>query len=92
MGTATVTELNQQTRRVLARVAHGEEMDITDRGRVVAKLIAMEPDPLSALIGSGKLHPATCEFPLATWKGLARQHEPVNTDHESGALLREMRT
>ncbi len=91
MRTATLTELNQQTRRVLDRVARGEEVCITDRGRVVAKLVATQENPLAPLLASGMLRPATCDFPLPRWRGTAREAVAVAAEHESGALLREMR-
>lgn len=38
MATVSRTELNQQTAKVLARVAAGETVTITDRGRPIAQL------------------------------------------------------
>lgn len=80
-----VRELNQNTAGVLARVKRGEQIDITERGTVVARLVPAEVNPLSELIGSGKLHPATVT-------GAApRPPGPIVTTHEAGDLVRQMR-
>lgn len=86
MSDVPVRELNQNTAAVLARVKHGEQIDITERGRVIARLIPAQENPLSALLESGKLHPATANAAAAP-----RPVGPVRTDHEAGELLREMR-
>ena len=85
MAEVAVRELNQNTAGVLARVKHGEEIDITERGAVVARLVPAHAHPLSGLIGSGKLRPATLSGPAP------RPDGPIHTDHEAGELLRELR-
>jgi prevent-host-death family protein len=80
-----VRELNQNTAGVLARVKRGEEIDITERGAIIARLIPAQPHPLADLIASGALRPATAGGPLPRPSG------PTRTDHEAGELLREMR-
>ncbi|GLY71461.1 type II toxin-antitoxin system Phd/YefM family antitoxin [Amycolatopsis taiwanensis] len=85
MAQVPVRQLNQDTAGVLARVKRGEEVEITDRGAVVARLIPAQPSPTSALIASGKLRPATLTGPIPHPKG------PVRTDHEAGDLLRRLR-
>jgi hypothetical protein len=42
-------------------------------------------DPLSDLITTGKLHPATATGPAPRARG------PIHTDHEAGELLRQLR-
>jgi prevent-host-death family protein len=85
MADVPVRELNQHTARVLSRVKAGEQIDITERGTVIARLIPASDHPLSHLMTSGKLHPATLG-------GRApRPGGPVATDQESGRLLRELR-
>ncbi len=37
-----VRELNQNTSQVLARVRHGETVEVTERGRPVARLVPIE--------------------------------------------------
>ncbi|HEV7787764.1 MAG TPA: type II toxin-antitoxin system prevent-host-death family antitoxin, partial [Pseudonocardia sp.] len=55
MSDVPVRELNQNTAGVLARVKRGEQVDITDRGTVVARLIPAQSHPMTDLISSGKL-------------------------------------
>jgi len=85
MGEVRVRELNQDTAGVLARVKGGEEIDITERGTVIAWLIPAQPHPLASLISAGKLQPATRRGPIS------RPASPIRTDHEAGELLRALR-
>jgi prevent-host-death family protein len=85
MSDVPVRELNQNTASVLARVKRGERIDITERGKVIARLIPAQDHPLSELIATGKLHPATLTGPAPRPAG------PVNIDDEAGKLLRELR-
>lgn len=78
-------ELNHDTAGVLARVKQGEQIDITERGAVVARLIPAQGHPLAELIGSGRLAPATMTGPAPRPSG------PVRIDHEAGQVLRELR-
>ena len=61
-----VRELNQQTSRVIDRVRNGEALEITDRGRVVARLVPATalPDPLEQLVAEGRAVPATVWGPI----------------------------
>lgn len=52
---ATKTELNQQTARVLARVAAGERLTVTDRGRPIAELSPPAKDSWAELVASGQV-------------------------------------
>ncbi|MEB3049297.1 type II toxin-antitoxin system prevent-host-death family antitoxin [Mycolicibacter sp. MYC123] len=85
MAEVPVRELNQNTAGVLARVKRGEQLEITERGTVIARLVPAQDDPLSEMIQSGQLSPATVHGPVPHPSG------PVRTDHEAGELLREMR-
>jgi prevent-host-death family protein len=51
-----VRELNQNTSQVLARVSGGETIEITDRGRPVARLVPVgdETASLARLVASGR--------------------------------------
>jgi prevent-host-death family protein len=51
-----VRELNQNTSQVLARVSSGETIEITDRGRPVARLVPVDDDTstLNRLVSSGR--------------------------------------
>lgn len=85
MSDVPVRELNQNTAGVLARVKRGEEIDITERGTIIARLVPAQRRPLADLIASGKLRPPTVRGPVPRPTG------PIRTDHEAGELLRELR-
>ncbi len=85
MAEVPVRELNQNTAGVLARVKRGEQLEITERGAVIARLIPATEEPLAEMIRSGRLRPATLSGPVPRPSG------PIRTDHEAGAVLREMR-
>ncbi|MES2867079.1 type II toxin-antitoxin system Phd/YefM family antitoxin [Microbacterium profundi] len=55
MADVTKTELNQQTARVLARVAAGERLTVTDRGRPIAELSPPAKDTWAELVASGQV-------------------------------------
>ncbi|HTY31167.1 type II toxin-antitoxin system prevent-host-death family antitoxin [Mycobacterium sp.] len=57
MSEVPVSELNQDTAGVLAGVKRGEQIDITERGAVVARLIPAQENPLTEMISAGRLHP-----------------------------------
>src|SRR4051794_3108114 len=54
-----VRELKNNLSRYLERVEHGEEVVVTDRGRPVARLSAVDQssDRLAALVASGVVRP-----------------------------------
>ena len=85
MAEVRVRELNHNTAGVLARVKRGEEIDITERGHVIARLVPAHQNPLSPLLSAGKLRPATLSCPAPRPTGR------VHTDREAGELLRELR-
>ena len=80
-----VRALNQDTAGVLARVKNGEEVEIAERGSVIARLVPARPSPVSALIATGKLRPAILTGPIPRPKGAVR------TGQEAGELLRSLR-
>lgn len=53
-----VRELRQHASRYLQRVAHGESLEVTDRGRPVARLIPVTKDVWASMIAIGKVTPA----------------------------------
>lgn len=61
----TKTELNQQTARVLARVAAGEHLTVTDRGRPIAELTPPAADVWSQLVASGQVQLPTTSGALS---------------------------
>jgi len=85
MSEVPVRELNQNTSGVLARVKRGEQIEITERGVVVARLVPAQDNPLTDMISAGRLRPATVSGPAPRPSG------PVKTDNEAGELLRELR-
>ncbi len=50
-----VRELRQHASRYLARVAGGETIEVTDRGRPIALLVPVESDQWEALLASGRV-------------------------------------
>jgi prevent-host-death family protein len=83
MGKVTRTELNQQTARVLARVAEGERITITDRGRPVAEVVPPSRSRRDELVASGRLVPPTARGPL--------RFAPVELDVSSQEILDDLR-
>jgi prevent-host-death family protein len=61
-----VRELNQNTSQVLARVSGGETIEITDRGRPVARLVPVdgETSTLNRLVTSGRAIAPSSSGPL----------------------------
>jgi len=68
MATVTVSELNQQTARVLERVKNGESVTVTEYGRTIARLIPDAPltgvPLLDEMIAQGRAIPATSSWPI----------------------------
>gem|GEM_PF-217889 len=60
--TVGLRELRHHTSEVLARVRHGETIDITDYGKLIARIVPVEerdPSPvLDRLIRAGRVRPA----------------------------------
>jgi prevent-host-death family protein len=50
-----IRELRQHASRYLARVATGETIEVTDRGRPVALLVPTREDPWDELVASGQV-------------------------------------
>jgi prevent-host-death family protein len=51
-----VGELNRNLQQILARVGHGEVIEVTDEGQAVARLVPVEDDrsTLARLAGAGR--------------------------------------
>ena len=68
METVTVSELNQQTARVLERIKAGETLEISEYGKPVARLVPAVPTTgvplLDQLIAQGRAIPATAPGPI----------------------------
>jgi prevent-host-death family protein len=52
-----VRELRQHASRYLAQVAHGDTIEVTDRGRPVARLIPVAGDSWQQLLSGGTVAP-----------------------------------
>lgn len=57
MDSIGVRELRQHASRYLARVAAGESLQITDRGRPVARLVPPAPDGWDEMLATGRVLP-----------------------------------
>jgi prevent-host-death family protein len=79
-----VRELRQHASRYLARVAHGESLEVTDRGRPVARLVPVANDPWADMIATGKVTPAEDDMDVA-------DELPGDYDVDASAVLAEMR-
>jgi len=77
--------LNQETAKVLARVKRGEEITLTERGEVIARIIPATAGPLDSLITVGRVQPATLAGPAP------RPTVPMHDDLDAGALLQRLR-
>jgi prevent-host-death family protein len=66
-----VRELRQQASRYLREVERGEAIEVTDRGRPVARLVPIAPSSRAdVLLATGQLSPSTGD-PLALGAPLA---------------------
>jgi prevent-host-death family protein len=61
-----IRELNQRTSQVIERVRRGEVVEVTERGRLVARLVPAEPapEPLERLVAEGRATPPTLTGPV----------------------------
>jgi prevent-host-death family protein len=79
-----VRELRQHASRYLARVATGETIEVTDRGRPVALLVPAREDRWEQLIASGQIVAATGEGDVA-------DEPPADHGVDASARLAAMR-
>lgn len=80
-----VRVLNQETAKVLARVKAGEEITLTERGMVIARIVPATARPLDDLVSAGRVRPATIRGPAP------RPTTSTEGGSEAGELLRAMR-
>ena len=68
METVTVSELNQQTAKVLERIKAGESLEISEYGKPIARIVPAVPTTgvalLDRLIAQGRAIPATAPGPI----------------------------
>lgn len=62
MGSVGIRELKQNASAVVARVAAGETVTVTDRGRPAAQLTPLPASPLARLLESGAARPARADL------------------------------
>jgi prevent-host-death family protein len=63
--TVGMRELSQRTARVIALVRAGEIVEITDRGRTVARIVPAADDRYDQLVAAGVIRPARRPFDTA---------------------------
>jgi prevent-host-death family protein len=56
--------LNQDTAGVLARVERGDIVEITSRGRTIARIVPVTVDPMADLVAAGTVLPPTIGGPI----------------------------
>lgn len=78
-------ELRQNASRFLDRVSRGETIEVTDRGRPVARLVPIDPDPWIAMVATGRVSLCPDEVDVA-------DEEPGNYDLNASAVLEAMRS
>lgn len=80
-----VRELRQNASRYLARVtASGDPIEITERGRPIARLVPITDDPWADMIAAGEITPAA-------GGGEIRDIEPITSDFDASAALAALR-
>lgn len=63
MGAVSVRMLNQETSKVLARVKRDEEITLTERGEIIARITPASAASLGELISTGRVQPAAMRGP-----------------------------
>ena len=79
-----VRELRQHASRYLARVATGETLEVTDRGRPVALLVPIRGDGWQALVAAGRVS-------APTDSGDVLDEAPADFELDASGRLAEMR-
>jgi prevent-host-death family protein len=80
-----IRNLNQDTAGVLARVERGETVEITNRGRPVARIVPVAVDTMADLIAAGVVVPPTVTGPVPMPTVLAE------SGSEAGRLVSALR-
>lgn len=80
-----IRTLNQDTARVLARVERGEVVEVTNRGRAIARIVPVSADALADLVTRGTVTPPTIASPFVM------PTVPAETGSEGGQLITELR-
>ena len=77
-------ELRQHASRYLERVARGESLEVTDRGRPVARLVPLTADAWVDMVASGRVAPAEDESDLL-------DEAPADYGVDASAMLTALR-
>lgn len=80
-----VRELNQDTAGVLAKVQSGQTVEITSRGKAIARIVPVYDGPLADLVAAGRVIPATNHAPFTMPPG------PIDETRSASAALIAMR-
>jgi prevent-host-death family protein len=72
-----VRQLNQDTAGVLARVENGETVEITSRGKPIARIVPVSNGEMDDLVAAGWVTPPTLRRPFVI--------PPGEVDHTSSA-------
>jgi len=80
-------ELSQRTARVLALVRAGETVEITDRGKIVARIVPAADDRYEQLVAAGVIRRARRPFDAAHLPEPA----PSDTGRSTSEWLSELR-
>ena len=72
-------ELRQHASRYLDEVAAGESIEITDRGRPVARLVPITGDPWEDLVSAGEVVEAARPMSMDNIKPAAYPHSASET-------------
>jgi prevent-host-death family protein len=85
MEQVAIRTLNQHTTDVIARVERGEVVEITNRGRPVARIVPITSDTMADLVADGVALPPTLTGPIPM---PAVEAEPGS---EAGAVVSGLR-
>jgi prevent-host-death family protein len=77
-------ELRQNASQYIARVARGETVEVTQRGRLVARIVPARPDTWEDMILRGEISPAESSAAL-------EDIVPVRVDFDASAELQRQR-
>jgi len=80
-----IRTLNQDTAGVLARVQQGEVVEITNRGRPIARIVPIGADSLADLVAAGVVLAPTMAGPMPMPQAVAEHGS------EAGELLSALR-
>lgn len=63
--TVGMRELSQRTAKIMALVRAGQTIEVTDRGRIVARIVPAVDDRYDQLVTAGVIRPAKRPFDIA---------------------------